>query len=79
MVPYSHQARTERLICLGRVALGFFSIVAAWVTAQARLKLYSYLEPLGDRVLYMDTGKLVIHCGHAFVDITPCFQILSSI
>ena len=33
------------------------SILAAWVTAQARLKLYSYLEPLGDRVLYMDTGE----------------------
>ena len=31
-------------------------IIAAWVTAQARLKLYTYLEELGDRVFYMDTG-----------------------
>jgi hypothetical protein len=30
--------------------------IASWVTAQARLKLYEYLEPLGDRVAYMDTG-----------------------
>jgi hypothetical protein len=33
-------------------------IVAAWVTAQARLKLYEYLEQLDNRVLYMDTGEL---------------------
>jgi len=32
------------------------AIIASWVTAQARLKLFSYLQPLGDRVLYMDTG-----------------------
>ena len=34
-------------------------IIAAWVTAQARLKLYSYLEPLDDRVLYMDTDSVI--------------------
>lgn len=32
-------------------------VIAAFVTAQARLKLYSYLERLQQRVLYMDTGK----------------------
>lgn len=32
-------------------------IIASFVTAQARLKLYSYLELLQERVLYMDTGK----------------------
>ena len=31
-------------------------VIAAWVTAQARLKLYSHIERLGDRALYMDTG-----------------------
>jgi hypothetical protein len=32
-------------------------IVASWVTAQARLELYGYLEKLDSRVLYMDTGQ----------------------
>ncbi len=32
-------------------------VVAAYTTSQARLKLYSYLEQLQERVLYMDTGK----------------------
>lgn len=32
-------------------------VIAAFVTAQARLKLYSYLDQLGERVLYYDTGK----------------------
>ena len=35
-------------------------VIAAWVTAQARLKLYTYLEKLGRRVLYMDTGLLFV-------------------
>ena len=35
------------------------SVIAAWVTAQARLKLYSYLEQLKDRVLYMDTDSVI--------------------
>lgn len=34
-------------------------IIAAWVTAQARLKLYEYLEKLQDRVLYMDTDSII--------------------
>lgn len=37
--------------------LKFTSVpIACYVTAQARLKLYSYLEKLDDRVLYYDTG-----------------------
>jgi len=32
--------------------------VAAHVTAQARLHLYSFLEVLGDRVLYCDTDSV---------------------
>lgn len=31
--------------------------IAAFTTAHARLKLYSYMEKLGQRVLYTDTGK----------------------
>ncbi len=33
-------------------------MIAAYTTSQARLKLYSYLEQLGERVMYMDTGEL---------------------
>ncbi|KAK5650119.1 hypothetical protein RI129_001148 [Pyrocoelia pectoralis] len=33
--------------------------IAAYVTAQARLKLYSYMEKLGSRVLYTDTDSIV--------------------
>ena len=34
-------------------------VVAAYTTAQARLKLYSYLEPLGERALYYDTDSII--------------------
>jgi len=34
-------------------------VTAAYVTAIARLKLYSYLEHLGDRVLYFDTDSVI--------------------
>lgn len=34
-------------------------VLAAYVTALARLKLYSYLEPLGDRALYYDTDSVI--------------------
>jgi len=33
--------------------------IAAYTTAQARLKLYSYLEILGARVLYFDTDSVI--------------------
>jgi hypothetical protein len=32
-------------------------VLAAYTTAQARLRLYDYIERLGRRVLYFDTGK----------------------
>ena len=35
-------------------------VIAAFTTSLARLKLYSYMEKLGDRVLYTDTGTLYI-------------------
>ena len=34
-------------------------VIAAYTTAQARLKLYSYLERLGKRALYADTDSVV--------------------
>lgn len=34
-------------------------VIAAYTTAQARLKLYSYLQPLRNRVLYCDTDSVV--------------------
>ncbi len=34
-------------------------VLAAYTTAQARLKLYSLLEKLDDRVLYMDTDSVI--------------------
>ncbi len=35
-------------------------VIASLVTAQARLKLYTYLEQLEERVLYFDTGEGLI-------------------
>ena len=35
------------------------SVIAAYVTAQARLKLYSYIEQLQSRVLYFDTDSII--------------------
>ena len=35
--------------------------IAAFTTCWARLKLYSYLQELGDRVLYYDTDSVIYH------------------
>lgn len=34
-------------------------VIAAYTTAQARLKLYSYLEKLGERAYYVDTDSVI--------------------
>ena len=34
-------------------------IIAAYTTAQARLKLFSYLDQLGERALYADTDSVI--------------------
>ncbi|XP_018573827.1 uncharacterized protein LOC108912895 [Anoplophora glabripennis] len=34
-------------------------VIASYITTQARLKLYSYLEQLGERVLYYDTDSVI--------------------
>ena len=44
------------------------STVAAYTTAQARLKLYSYLHPLGERVMYCDTDSVVFTSGQGELD-----------
>lgn len=44
--------------------------IAAYVTAQARLKLYSYLEQLDDRVLYYDTDSVIYISRNDGVDVT---------
>jgi hypothetical protein len=38
-------------------------VIAAFTTAQARLKLYSYIEKLQERVLYFDTDSLIYMTG----------------
>ena len=42
--------------------------IAAYTTAQARLKLYSYLEELGDRVLYYDTDSVIYISSEGSID-----------
>jgi len=34
-------------------------VLAAYTRAEARLRLYSYIEPLGERVLYFDTDSVI--------------------
>ena len=37
-------------------------VIAAYTTAQARLKLYGYLERLNTRTLYCDTDSVIYSC-----------------
>ena len=51
-------------------------IIAAFVTCYARLKLYSCLEPLGDRVLYMDTGQFMcVWMCDIFLTLSCCCRL----
>ncbi|XP_049823364.1 uncharacterized protein LOC126265567 [Aethina tumida] len=43
-------------------------VIAAFVTAQARLKLYEYLEMLDTRVLYYDTDSVIYVSNNLFPD-----------
>jgi len=44
-------------------------VIAAFTTAQARLRLYEHIEKLGERVLYFDTGnKLIIFNLFIFIN-----------
>jgi hypothetical protein len=52
MVEMRYQYKEEFVEECGRTNV----VIAAYTTAQTRLKLYSYLEQLGPRALYADTG-----------------------
>ncbi|XP_044597352.1 uncharacterized protein LOC123273932 [Cotesia glomerata] len=45
-------------------------VIAAYTTAQARLKLYSYLENLGKRVLYCDTDSCIYVLAEFFMSLS---------
>ncbi|KAJ8943121.1 hypothetical protein NQ318_017317 [Aromia moschata] len=45
-------------------------VIAAYVTTQVHLKLYSYLELLGGRVLYYDTDSYDVPMGEFLGEIT---------
>ena len=53
--------------------------VASFVTSYARLKLYSFLEPLGRNVLYADTDSCVFVTGPGLPDLKtgPCLGEMS--
>jgi hypothetical protein len=55
MVEMRYQYKEEFIEESGRTNV----VIAAYTTAQARLKLYSYLEQLGPRALYADTVSVV--------------------
>jgi hypothetical protein len=55
MVEMRYQYKEEFIEESGRTNV----VIAANTTAQARLKLYSYLEQLGPRALYADTDSVV--------------------
>jgi hypothetical protein len=55
MVEMRYQYKEEFVEESGRTN----EVIAAYTTAQARLKLYSYLEQLGPRVIYADTDVVV--------------------
>ena len=55
MVEMIYQCKEEFVEESGRTNV----VIAAYTTAQARLKLYSYLEQLGPRVLYADKDSVV--------------------
>ena len=45
--------------------------IAAFTTAQTRLKFYSSLDPLRDQVLYYDTDSVIYSCKPGQTTITP--------
>jgi hypothetical protein len=55
MVEMRYQYKEEFVEESGRTNV----VIAAYTTAQARLKLYSYLEQLGPRALYADKDSVV--------------------
>ena len=54
-------------------------IIAAYTTAQARLKLYSYLEQLGQRALYADTDSVIFKTSTSDHYIPPLGKYLGDL
>lgn len=67
MVSLTYSTKEDFLIELPHVSV----IIAIYVTAQARLKLYSYLEQLNTNILYYDTDSIIFVDSSA-VEIPPC-------
>ncbi|XP_043286864.1 uncharacterized protein [Venturia canescens] len=55
-VLYVNYTKTDDAVIPSNIAN---TVIAAYTTAQARLKLYTYLEPLGKRALYCDTDSVI--------------------
>ncbi|XP_055908156.1 uncharacterized protein LOC129942989 [Eupeodes corollae] len=53
VVNYQHKTETAEMLNTVNVC------IAAYTTTQARLKLYEYLDKLGQRVLYYDTDSII--------------------
>lgn len=51
----NYSTRAEAQILLNHVNV----VIAEYTTAGTRLELYTYLESLGDRILYFDTDSIV--------------------
>jgi hypothetical protein len=74
MVEMRYQCKEEFVEKSGRTNV----VIAAYTTAQSRLKLYSYLEQLGPRALYTDTDSVVYTVLHddSFVEDYPVVFVL---
>lgn len=53
------EVRTVRRDEFEKVSSKANVVIAAFTTAQARMKLYDVLDPLGERVLYYDTDSIL--------------------
>ena len=57
LVSVSHSKETEYIDILPNTNV----VLAAFTTSQARLHLYSFIEQLGDRCYYFDTGRFNVN------------------
>ena len=55
VIEVHYNIKDEFIEPLGRTNV----VIAGFTTAHARLKLYSIIEPLGERVLYFDTVRFL--------------------
>ena len=54
-------------------------VIAAYTTAQARLKLYGYLETLQERALYADTDSVIFHTPRDIIHKPPLGNFLGDL